>query len=130
MYTFILSILLKIHRKGSHWLHQFHILAACSGESDQQIASIRQKFTFLKHSYEIYSIYGFYKLKGFDMFDHSFKLKNEHGETVATVNKEFFSIADVYDVEISGSNDDKIRKEHAFILALVVTLHCSLYCSW
>ena len=75
IYMFLFSsALLKIHRKGFHFLDQFNILSASDGESDQEIASIRQKFTFFKHSYKIYSIYGEYKMKGLDIFDHAFTL--------------------------------------------------------
>jgi uncharacterized protein YxjI len=123
------SALLKIHRKGLHFLDQFDILSARDGESDQQIASIRQKFTFFKHSYKIYSIYGEYKMKGLDIFDHSFTLTNKNGRTIAIVNKKFFSLADTYGVEMIDTNNDKEQEDHAFILALIIVLHCSIYSS-
>jgi len=120
---------LKIHRKGVHFLDQFHILSARDGDSDEEVASIRQKFTFFKHCYKIYSIYGEYKLKGLDVFDHSFTLKNKNDKTIAIVNKKFFAMADTYEVEIIDSDNDKQQEDHAFILALILVLHCSLYCS-
>ena len=97
---------MKIHQKGIHFLDQFNILSARDGESDQQIASIRQKFTFFKHSYKIYSIYGEYKMKGLDIFDHAFTLMNKDGKSIAIVNKKFFSMADTYGVEIIDSNNN------------------------
>jgi uncharacterized protein YxjI len=125
----IFSALLKIHRKGIHFLDQFSILSARDGDSDQQIASIRQKFTFFKHSYKIYSLYGEYKMKGLDIFDHSFTLMNNDGKTIAIVNKKFFSMADIYGVEMIDANTNKQPEDHVFILALIIVLHCSLYCS-
>lgn len=119
---------MKIHQQGPHFLDQYAIYSACENESDQQIASIRQKFTFFKHSYRIYSKYGEYKMKGLDIFDHSFTLTNENGKTIAIVNKKFFSLADTYGVEMIETNNDK-EQDHAFILALIIVLHCSLYSS-
>ncbi|CAF1266560.1 unnamed protein product [Rotaria sordida] len=123
------SALLKICQKGFYLLDQFSILSACDSNLNQQIASIRQKFTFFKHSYKIYSIYGEYKLKGLDIFDHAFVLKNKDDKTIAIVNKKFFAIADTYEVEIINSNNGRKQEDHAFILALIIVLHCSLYCS-
>ncbi len=125
----IFSALLKINRKGVHFLDQFHILSAHDDDLDREIASIRQKMTFFKHSYEIYSIYGEYKMKGLDIFDHAFTLSNKNGKTIAIVNKKFFSIADIYGVEMIDSNSDQEHEDHAFILALIIVLHCSIYCS-
>jgi len=130
LYIFLFSsALLKIHRKGAYFLDQFNILSACDGDSDRQVASIRQKFTFFKHCYKIYSIYGEYKMKGLDIFDHAFTLMNKDGKTIAIVNKKFFAMADTYGVEMIDSNNDKEQENHPFILALIIVLHCSLYCS-
>ncbi len=96
---------------------------------DREIASIRQKMTFFKHSYDIYSIYGEYHMKGLDIFDHAFTLSNKDGKTIAIVNKKFFSMADIYGVEMIDANSDQEHEDHAFILALVIILHCSIYCS-
>lgn len=84
---------------------------------------------FFKNSYNIYSIYGEFKLKGLDIFDHSFTLLNKDEQTVAIVNKKFFSLGDTYGVEIIDSNAGEEQGDHAFILALVLVLHTSLYCS-
>jgi uncharacterized protein YxjI len=127
--TFLCSSLLKIRQKKFHFLDQFHILSARDGESDLQIASIRQKLTFFKHSYIIYSIYGEYQLKGLDIFDHAFTLKKKNGKTIAIVNKKYFAMADTYGVEMIEANNDKEEEDHAFVLALIIALHCSLYCS-
>ena len=81
--------------------------------------------TFFKHSYNIYSIYGEYKMKGLDIFDHSFTLADKDEKTIAIINKKFFSMADAYGVEIIDAD----QGDHAFILALILVLHCSLYCS-
>ncbi|CAF3584546.1 unnamed protein product [Adineta steineri] len=123
------NALFKIRQNGIRFLDQFNILSARDGDSDRQIASIRQKFTFFKHSYIIYSIYGEYKMKGLDIFDHSFTLKNKNNKTIAIVNKKYFSFADSYEIEMIESNNDKQQEDHAFILALIIVLHCSLYCS-
>ena len=123
------SALLKIRQRGFRFLDQFTILSARDGESDQQVATVRQKFTFFKHGYMIYSIYGEYKLKGLDIFDHAFTLNNKNGQTIAIVNKKFFAMADTYGVEMIDSNNDKQPEDHAFVLALIIVLHCSLYCS-
>lgn len=123
---FYFSPLLKIHQKGFHFLDQFIILSTSDNQDEQQVASIRQKFTFLKHSYKIYSIYGEYKLKGLNMFDHTFALKNKYGTTVATIHKKLFSMADTYEINIIKTSSDK-QEEHIFILALIIVLHCSLY---
>lgn len=118
---------MKIRQKGFGFLDQFHILSARDGDSDRQIASIRQKFTIFKHSYMIYSIYGEYKLKGLDVFDHAFTLKTKDGKTIAIINKKFFSMADTYGIEIIDENSHKEEEDHVFILALIIVLHCSLY---
>ncbi|CAF2589178.1 unnamed protein product [Rotaria sp. Silwood2] len=122
------NALLKIQQKGFHLLDQFSILSARDGDLNQQLASIRQKFTVFKHSYKVYSIYGEYKLKGFDIFDRSFALTNKNGKTIAVVRKKMFAITGIYEVEIINSNNDKTQEDHAFILALIIALHCSLYC--
>lgn len=123
------SALLKIHQKPFHLLDQFNILSARDNELDKQIASIRQKFTFFKHSYKIYSIYGEYKLKGLDIFDHAFVLMNKDSKTVAIISKKYFAMADTYDIEIIDSSNNKKQEDHPFLLALIIALHCSLYCS-
>jgi uncharacterized protein YxjI len=120
---------LKIRQKGFHLLDQFSIISARDGESDQQVATVRQKFTFFKHSYKIYSMYGEYKMKGLDIFDHAFTLNNKNGKTIAIINKKFFAMADTYGIEIIDSNNDREPEDHAFILAVIIVLHCSLYCS-
>jgi uncharacterized protein YxjI len=68
-------------------------------------------------------------MKGLDIFDHSFTLTNKDGKTIAIVNKKFFAMADTYGVEMIDLNDNKQQEDHAFILALIIVLHCSLYCS-
>ncbi|UJR29078.1 hypothetical protein I4U23_010292 [Adineta vaga] len=123
------NALFKMHQNGLRFLDQFHILSARDGDSDRHIASIRQKLTFFKHSYVIYSIYGEYKIKGLDIFDHSFVLKTKNDKTIAIVNKKFFSIADTYGIEIIDSIDAREQDDHAFILAIIIVLHCSLYCA-
>lgn len=125
----IFSALMKIHRKGVHLLDQFQILSARDEDLDREIASIQQKMTFFKHSYNIYSIYGEYQMKGLDIFDHAFTLADKNEKTIAIVNKKFFSMADTYGVEMIDSNIGTDQVDHAFILALILVLHCSLYCS-
>lgn len=66
-------------------------------------------------------------MKGLDIFDHAFTLTNKNGKTIAIVNKKFFSMADTYGVEMIETNTDKEQEDHAFILALIIILHCSLY---
>ncbi|CAF0917471.1 unnamed protein product [Adineta ricciae] len=121
------NAILKIRENGVRFLDQFHILSARDGNSDRQIASIRQKLTFFKHSYTIYSIYGEYKIKGLDIFDHSFVLKNKDDKTIAIVHKKFLSFTDTYKIEVLDSVDDKDQDGDAFILAIVIVLHSSLY---
>ncbi|CAF0866034.1 unnamed protein product [Rotaria sp. Silwood1] len=121
------NALLKIHQKGFRLLDQFSILSARDSELNEPVASIREKFTFFKYSYKIYSIYGEYKLKGLDVLNHAFTLTNKDGKTIAIVNKKFFAIADIYEVEVIDSNNDKKQEDHAFILALIIALHCSVY---
>lgn len=123
------SVLLKIHRKGTHFLDQFSILSVRNDALDEEIATVRQKLTFFKHSYMIYSSSGEYKMKGLDIFDHSFTLANKDGKTMAIVNKKFFTMADTYGVELIHSNNGQEQEDHAFILALIIILHCSIYCS-
>lgn len=76
---------------------------------------VKKKFTFLHARFNIDSIYGPYSLEGVDIFAHSFVLMKD-GQTVATVNKKFFSLSDTYGVEITSDTD------HAFILALVIII--------
>ncbi|CAF0932089.1 unnamed protein product [Rotaria sordida] len=122
------NALLKIHQKAFRFLDQFNILSARDGELNQQVASIRQKFTFFKNSYKIYSKYGEYKFKGLDVYDQAFVLKNKDDKTIAIVNKKYLAIPHTYDVEVINSINDQIREDHAFILALIIALHCLYYC--
>jgi uncharacterized protein YxjI len=80
------SAFFKIHWKDLHFLDQFNIFSASNGESDREIALIRKKSSFFKHSYKIYSIYGEHKMKGLDIFDHAFTLMKKDGKTIAIVN--------------------------------------------
>ena len=52
-YYFLFSTLLKICRKPLHLLDQFSIFAARDNELNEQVASIRQKFTLLKHKFTV-----------------------------------------------------------------------------
>jgi len=108
-----------------HFLDQFNIFSASDGESDREIALIRQKFTFFKHSCKIYSIYGEHKMKGLDIFDHAFTLMNKDGRTIAIVDKKLFSLADTYGIEMIDSNNNKQQEDRT----LIIVLHCSLCCS-
>lgn len=117
------SVLMKIHQKGIHLLDQYSISSCGNGEFDQPMATIRQKLTFTKHVYKIYSMYGEYKLKGSDALDHSFTLEKKGGPLIASISKKFFSISDIYTIDIVDTN----HPDHRFILALICVLHCSIY---
>jgi uncharacterized protein YxjI len=101
-----------------HLLSRFKILSA---SNDQELATVKQKFTFLRPKFTITSIYGDFVLDGVDIWAHSFKLF-KNGRLVATVSKKFFSWTDSYGVEISSDDED-----HAFILALVIILDQVIY---
>ena len=114
--SFIVSYsgVIKIQQELLHLHPTYNILSARQEDSDRQLATLKKKFTFFKHKFEIDSVYGQYSIEG-DIFAHSFVL-NKNGYTVATVSKQFFSFSDTYGVEISGTED------HAFILALIIVI--------
>ena len=112
--------MIKIQQELFHLHPTFNILSARPADSDRQLAVLKKKFSFLHAKFNIDSCYGQYSLEGLDIFAHSFVL-TKNGSPVATVSKKFFSFSDSYGVEISGSED------HAFILALVITLDQILY---
>lgn len=114
---------MKIHQKGFRFLDQYSITTCSSNDFDQPMATVRQKLTFSKHVYKIYSIYGEYKLKGSDAFDHSFNLEKKGGPLIASISKKFFSLSDIYTIDII----DTSHPDHRFILALICILHCSIY---
>uniref|UniRef100_A0A914YP08 Uncharacterized protein n=1 Tax=Panagrolaimus superbus TaxID=310955 RepID=A0A914YP08_9BILA len=109
--------LIKIRQELFNLLPKFKIISAVNG---QELATVRQKFTFLRPKLTINSIYGQFELDGLDFMGRSFKLLKD-GKTMATVSKKFFSWSDSYGVDIFGDED------HAFILALVIVLDQVIY---
>ncbi|CAF0796247.1 unnamed protein product [Adineta ricciae] len=112
--------LVKIRQELMHLHPTFNLLSARSGDSDRQLAVVKKKFTFLRQKFTIDSVYGEYSLEGLDIFAHSFTLM-KNGQTVAIVNKKFFSLSDTYGVEIAGNED------HAFVLSLIIILDQIIY---
>jgi uncharacterized protein YxjI len=112
--------LVKIRQELLHLHPTFNILSARDGESDKPLAVLKQKFAFLHKKFNIDSVYGQYALEGVDIFAHAFTL-TKNGRTVAVVDKKFFSLSDIYGVEIVGDEDQ------AFILALVIIVDQILY---
>uniref|UniRef100_A0AC34FRM1 Uncharacterized protein n=1 Tax=Panagrolaimus sp. ES5 TaxID=591445 RepID=A0AC34FRM1_9BILA len=124
--------LIKIRQELFNLLSKFKILSA---SNDQELAIVKQKFTFLRPKFTIDSIYGHFALDGLDFLGRSFRLLKDDGldflgrsfkllkdgKTVATVSKNFFSWSDSYGVDIFGDED------HAFILALVIILDQVIY---
>ncbi len=112
--------MVKIQQELLHLHPTYNLLSARSNDSDRQLGVLKQKFAFLQKKFEIESVYGHYVLEGLDIFAHAFTL-TKNGRTVATVSKQFFTLADTYGVEIAGDED------HAFILALVIVVDETLY---
>ncbi|KPU45889.1 hypothetical protein OXPF_03570 [Oxobacter pfennigii] len=77
-------------------------------------ATVKKKFTFLTHKFDIDSSMGEYKVEG-DFFGFEFNITKD-GNVVASVSKKFFSFSDTYGVDI---DDDE---NHGFLLALVIVI--------
>lgn len=102
-------------------MHQTYlVLSSRSGESDRQLATVKQKNSFLPYKFKIDSIYGRYDLEGLDIAAHSFTL-TRNGQIAAIVSKRFFSASDTYGVEIYNGED------HAFVLALAMVVDLVVY---
>ena len=103
--------LYKIRQELLHFLPHYNIVAA---GTNQNVAVLKKKFTFMKPKCEVESIYGNYELKG-DLWAHDFSI-TKNGQLVATISKRFFSFSDTYGVEILGSEN------HPFILTMVIVI--------
>uniref|UniRef100_A0A914YQ11 Uncharacterized protein n=1 Tax=Panagrolaimus superbus TaxID=310955 RepID=A0A914YQ11_9BILA len=111
------NALMKIRQELLHLHQTFKILAA---HNDQDLATVKQQFTFLRPKFCINSVFGEYVLHGLDMTAHYFTLMKNNC-LVATVSKQFFSWSDTYGIEIIGEEND------AFIIALVIILDQIIY---
>ena len=112
---FLRSDLIKIHQELLHLHRTYKILSARHGDADRELAVVKKKFSFLQEKFHIESVYGEYRIEGLDLISHSFVITKQ-GQIVATVNRQFFTLADTYGVEIV-SNEDQ-----AFILALAIVI--------
>uniref|UniRef100_A0AC35FZM9 LURP-one-related family protein n=1 Tax=Panagrolaimus sp. PS1159 TaxID=55785 RepID=A0AC35FZM9_9BILA len=103
--------LVRIEQEVMHLLAHYNIISAIN---DQTLATLKQKWTWLKHKCEITSVFGLYELTG-NIIAYEFVI-TKNGEVVATVSKKWFSWTDSYGVEVVETED------HAFIMALVIVV--------
>ena len=109
------SGLIKIREEMLHFQPTFRLLSAFPMDYERPLGLVRKQFNFFRQQFVIESIYGVYSLESLDIFAHRYTLM-KNGFMVATVNKQFFSLADSYGVEIVTEED------HAFVLAVVIVL--------
>ncbi len=112
---FISSGLVKIHQELMHLHRTYKILSARAGDFDRELAVVKKKFSFFHAKFDIESVYGDYHIEGLDIIARSFVITKQR-QVIATVNRQFFTIADTYGVEIVSSEDQ------AFILALAIVI--------
>lgn len=83
-------------------------------QNGQQVATCKQKFSFLGAQFDISSSQGEYQIQGKPLSYNFQILKN--GSVVANINKQFLSLSDTYEVSISDSEDQ------GFMIALVIII--------
>ena len=111
----LFSGLIKIQQELLHLHRTYKISSVRAGNFDQQLAVVKENFSFFHETFNIESVYGQYSIEGLDIINHAFVIRKQ-GQLVATISKKFFSIADVYGVEVSANEDQ------AFILALTIVI--------
>lgn len=111
----LFSGLIKIQQELLHIHRTYKISSTRAGNFDQQLAIVQENFSFFNETFNIESVYGQYSIEGLDITNHSFVIRKQ-GQLVATISKKFFTIADVYGVEISANEDQ------GFILALTIVI--------
>lgn len=109
------SGLVKIHQELLHLHRTYKILSGRVGDSDRQLAVVKENFSFFHEKFNIESVYGGYLIEGIDVINHAFVITKQ-GQVVATVSRKFFSLADTYGVEVS------VNEDQAFILSLAIVI--------
>lgn len=82
------------------------------------VATLKKKFAFFRHDFDIYSTGGDYFING-DFWAHEFEI-GRNGQIIARISKEFFSFTDTYGVEI----DDRYDQVSTLALAIVIDMVC------
>lgn len=90
-------------------LAEYHIY-----QNDTLVASCKQKFSFLGSKFEISSMNGHYTIEGRPL-NYNYEIFKD-GQLIARIDKQFFSFADTYGVDIGETED------HGFILSLVIVI--------
>ena len=83
-------------------------------ENGKVVATCKQKFSFLGSKFEISSMNGNYSIEGRPL-NYNYEIFKD-GQPIATIDKQFFSFADTYGVDINEAEDD------GFILSLVIVI--------
>ncbi|WP_164470844.1 LURP-one-related/scramblase family protein [Vaginisenegalia massiliensis] len=71
----------------------------------QLIATIKKKFTLLKHRYEIEQIG--WRIEG-DFFGHNYSIIDQEGDTVAVISKKYFAWSDTFEFDVNEEEGELI----------------------
>ena len=83
-------------------------------KNGQVVAVCKKRFTLFGSKFDIKSPMGLIEIDGYPM-NYNYDIKR-NGQTVATVDKQFFSLSDTYGADIRNGEDV------AFILSLVIII--------
>lgn len=100
---------LEIEERFLRILPEYEIL-----RQGEKIGWVKKQFSLFSPSYEIYSKYGSYEIKG-SFTQHEFDILKD-GNIVARISKRYISWSDTYSVDIDSSEDA------GFILAILIIL--------
>jgi uncharacterized protein YxjI len=84
-----------------------------------RVANVKKKIRLFSHEFVIDSTMGNYSIEG-DIFAHDFSIYKD-GRAVAWANKEWISLGDAYEVEISDSENQ------AFMLAMIIVIDQAIH---
>jgi len=103
--------LLLIKEKVWTFLAQYEFYIA-----DELICEMKQEFTFFNKKYTI--VNSSWRIEG-DIWDHNYEIKDGN-QTIATINKEFFSWMDVYEIEVFQEDYTEL------VLGIVIAIDADL----
>lgn len=99
----------KVNEKLLKFLPSYEVF----DNSDRVVATVKKELTFFKHSVNVESSYGEFKIEG-DFWQYNYVIKYQ-GNIIANINKEFLAFTDNYYVDINFHDE-------AFVLALVIVI--------
>lgn len=88
-----------IHEKVFSFLPKYYI-----SQNDLEIAEVVKEFTFFRHEYSVNGLG--WTVRG-DFFDHEYEI-SDGGSTVVSVSREWFTLGDAYEINISSDVDEVI----------------------